>query len=198
MNPITRKRQMHGSQSTHAWLPYICLLFSGFSNVYHSVCVWPTALKLGCVTNFDVLFLDEIQFMLISTCHICVRSIHMPFLSRLSPLFQSEATKICMWQNDILNTVSVHEMCQWAHGAHVVRSVFIVISVSASSYFKSVIVQFQLPVLLVGTLFSAFLRSAGQYHCTNCLWYEALVKLVKSSSNSRKVMSLSHFHRVIE
>ena len=27
------------------------------SNVYHSACVWPTALKLGCITNFDILFL---------------------------------------------------------------------------------------------------------------------------------------------
>ena len=36
---------------------YVCLLFSGFSNVYHFMCVWPTALKLGCVTNFDMLFL---------------------------------------------------------------------------------------------------------------------------------------------
>ena len=49
-----------------------CLLFSGFSNVYHFVCIWPTALKLGGITNFDMLFLvigftslvDEIQFML--------------------------------------------------------------------------------------------------------------------------------------
>ena len=54
---------MYGSQPTHA-------LFSGFSNVYHFACVWPTALKLGCVTNLDTLFLvisliDEIQFMLI-------------------------------------------------------------------------------------------------------------------------------------
>ena len=61
----------------------ICLLFSGFSNVYHSACVWPTALKLGCLTNFDMLFLmmgfislgDEIQFMLISSCHICIKPI---------------------------------------------------------------------------------------------------------------------------
>ena len=58
------------------------LLFSGFSNVYHSACVWPTALKLGCITNFDMLFLmmgfilvGEIQFMLISIRHICIRSI---------------------------------------------------------------------------------------------------------------------------
>ena len=54
-------------------LPYICLKFSGFSNVYHSACVWPAALKLECITNFDMLFLvmgfsslvDEIQFILI-------------------------------------------------------------------------------------------------------------------------------------
>ena len=26
------------NRSTHAWLPYICLLLSGFSNVYHSLC----------------------------------------------------------------------------------------------------------------------------------------------------------------
>ena len=52
---------MYGSQSTHAW---------------------PTALKLGCITNFDMLFLvmgfislvDEIQFILISSRHICIRS----------------------------------------------------------------------------------------------------------------------------
>ena len=64
-------------------LPYICLLFSGFSNVFHFACVWPTALKLGCITNFDMLFLamgfisfvDEIQFMLIDSRHICIRSI---------------------------------------------------------------------------------------------------------------------------
>ena len=43
--------------------------------------VWPTALKLGCITNLDMLFLvmgfislvDEIQFMLISSRHICIR-----------------------------------------------------------------------------------------------------------------------------
>ena len=59
-----------------------CLLFSGFSNVYHFACVWHTALKLRCI-NFDMLFLvmgflflvDEIQFMLISSHHICIRSI---------------------------------------------------------------------------------------------------------------------------
>ena len=49
--------------------------------------VWPTALKLGCVTNFDMLFLvlgfislvDEIQFMLISSRHIRIRSIALYF-----------------------------------------------------------------------------------------------------------------------
>ena len=49
-------------------------LFSGFSNVYHSACVWSGILELGCITNFDMLFLvifgfiwlvDEIIFMLI-------------------------------------------------------------------------------------------------------------------------------------
>ena len=67
---------------------YICLLFSGFSNVYHSACVWPKALKLGCVTNLDTLFLmmgfislvDEIQLMLISSGHICIRSILGPMI----------------------------------------------------------------------------------------------------------------------
>ena len=60
---------------------HLSLLFSSFSNVYHFACVWPTALKLGCITNFDMLFLvmvlislvDEIQFMLISSRHICIR-----------------------------------------------------------------------------------------------------------------------------
>ena len=52
-----------GSQAWVVWLPYICLLFLSFSNVYHSAC------------NFDMFFLvmgfnslvDEIQFMLISS-----------------------------------------------------------------------------------------------------------------------------------
>ena len=61
-------------------ISYICLLFSGFSNVYHFVCVWPTALKPRCITNFDSLYLvmgfislaNEIQFTLISSHHICI------------------------------------------------------------------------------------------------------------------------------
>ena len=73
--------QVNRPYSSHAWVPYICLLFPSFSNVSHSACVWPTALKLGSRTNFDMLFLvmgfislvDEIQFMLISSCHICIR-----------------------------------------------------------------------------------------------------------------------------
>ena len=36
-------------------LPYICLIFSGFSNVQHFACFWSTALNLGCITNFDML-----------------------------------------------------------------------------------------------------------------------------------------------
>ena len=46
-----------------------------FSDLVLIACVWPTALKLGCITNLDMLFLvmgfiplvDEIQFMLISS-----------------------------------------------------------------------------------------------------------------------------------
>ena len=38
-------------------VPYICLLFSGFPNVYHFTYVWPTALKLSCITDFYMLFL---------------------------------------------------------------------------------------------------------------------------------------------
>ena len=55
----------------------VCLYLSVYLSacLYHSACVWPTTLKLGCVTNFDMLFLlmgftslvDEIKFMLISS-----------------------------------------------------------------------------------------------------------------------------------
>ena len=73
---LENTRQMYGR--VHGPVD-ICLLFSGFSNVYHFACVWPTALKLGCLTNFDMLFLislvDGIQFMLSSIRHICIRSI---------------------------------------------------------------------------------------------------------------------------
>ena len=91
-------------QSTHVWLPYICLLFLGFSNVYHSACVWPTALKLGCVTNLDTLFLvmefmslvDEIQFMLISSRHICIWSIRWrDFIQNLW------ITQVCLWLREL-------------------------------------------------------------------------------------------------
>ena len=59
---------------------HLSLILVFFPNVYHSACVWPTALKLVCITNFDTLFLimgliflvDEIQFMLISSHHICI------------------------------------------------------------------------------------------------------------------------------
>ena len=50
---------------------------------YFQVYVFGTRGKRGCTTNFDILFLvmgfislvDEMQFMLISSCHICIRSI---------------------------------------------------------------------------------------------------------------------------
>ena len=71
MNPFGRKSmstlviqpsfralgQMQVKWQTFEKLPYICLLFSGFSNVCHSAAFWPTALKLGCITNFDMLSL---------------------------------------------------------------------------------------------------------------------------------------------
>ena len=102
--------------STHAWLPHICFLFSGFSNVYHSACVWPTALKLGCITNFDMLFLvtgfnslvNGIQFMLISSRHICVRSVAVSFFwgglflffPQHGPSFHDwSAARSCWWMS---------------------------------------------------------------------------------------------------
>ena len=73
---------MYGRQAWVDPLPYICLLFSGVSNVCHSVAFWPTALKLGCITNLTcslvmgfISLVNEIQFMLISSCHILNRSI---------------------------------------------------------------------------------------------------------------------------
>ena len=80
------KRQMYGSQVWVDRLPYICLLFSGFSNVCHFTCIWSRALKLGCITNVNMLFLTmgfvclfyENKFMLISGGHISNRS--MPFI----------------------------------------------------------------------------------------------------------------------
>ena len=55
-------------------LHFSYFIFFLSSNVCHSVCVWPTALKLSCITNFDMLLLmigfislvDEIQFMVSS------------------------------------------------------------------------------------------------------------------------------------
>ena len=59
---------------------HLSLIFSSFSNVCHCMCVWPTALKLDCITIFGMLFLvmrftslvDKIQFMLIISRHICI------------------------------------------------------------------------------------------------------------------------------
>ena len=64
---------------------HLSLIFGVFECLPFRVC---TALKLGCITNLDMLFLvmgiismvDEIQFMLISSRHICIRSIHSFFL----------------------------------------------------------------------------------------------------------------------
>ena len=80
MNPIVRKSMSTLVIQPSFRAPYICLLFSGFSNVCHSTAFWPTALKLGCITHFDMLSLvmwfiswvNEIQFMLISSRHIWI------------------------------------------------------------------------------------------------------------------------------
>ena len=47
-NPKMRDKRMVVS--------HLSLIFE-FSNVYHSACVWPSTLKLGCVSNLDTLFL---------------------------------------------------------------------------------------------------------------------------------------------
>ena len=77
-------------------------VFSGFSNVYYFACVQPTALKCSCITNFVVLFLkmrfislvDEIQFMLISSHHMCIKS-DILTLSFLSDTFESVVCVVC-------------------------------------------------------------------------------------------------------
>ena len=70
---------MYGSQ---ARVDYTCVpYFQFFLNVCHFACVWPTALKLGCITNVDMLFpmmgfvclCYENRFMLISGGHILNR-----------------------------------------------------------------------------------------------------------------------------
>ena len=63
----------------HAWLPYIRVFqMSAIPRVFGQQLLNLT----GCVTNFDMLFLvmgfisfvDEIQYMQISSCYICIRS----------------------------------------------------------------------------------------------------------------------------
>ena len=71
---------MYGSQSTHAWLPYGCLLFSGFPM---STIVWPTALKLGYITNLTCLFSwwgSLLWLIIICSRSICIK----PWLNRLA------------------------------------------------------------------------------------------------------------------
>ena len=56
----------------------ICLLFSGFSNVCHSTCIWPTAVAVfliltrSFIVNGFISLVDKIQIMLISSHHICI------------------------------------------------------------------------------------------------------------------------------
>ena len=76
------KRQMYGSRAWMADYHTFVSYFRGFQmSTILRVC--PTAPKLGCITNFDTLFLVmgfislviEIQFMLIRSHHILNRSI---------------------------------------------------------------------------------------------------------------------------
>ena len=69
------KKQMYGSQSTQVLETYDsppkphCHTFVSYFRVFHwhvgmsaiSVCVWPTALKLGCITNFDTFSRDGVH-----------------------------------------------------------------------------------------------------------------------------------------
>ena len=103
---------MYGSQAWVDWLPYICLLFSGFSNVYHSACVWPTALKLVCNSNFFLMMgfislVDEIQFMLISSHHICIRSMGLCKTSNFSILWM-----LAIWNFAPVLTAAVY-IARW-------------------------------------------------------------------------------------
>ena len=81
------------------WLN-ICLLFLNFLNLSHSSCVWPTALKLGCAINFEMLLLvmeficmvDEITFMLMISCHFAsvLFNIHRNVLFMVIHLFKHD------------------------------------------------------------------------------------------------------------
>ena len=66
----------------HTFVSYFIFYFFVFLGGQISTisCVWPSALKLGCITNVDTLFLVmgfislvEIQFMLISSFHFASR-----------------------------------------------------------------------------------------------------------------------------
>ena len=91
----------HGQLTT----THLSLILEFFKYLYHFACVWPTALKLGCVTNLDTLFLvmisliDEIQFMLISSRHICIRSIKYCNLVDWSPLDLCFQHLLCQYQD---------------------------------------------------------------------------------------------------
>ena len=86
--------------------------------------VWPTALKLGCVTNLDMLFLvlgfislvDEIQFMLISSRHICIRSIsrQRSGVHEVAHLSGQRSKRVFFSSSDVNECVSGHHSCH--HG----------------------------------------------------------------------------------
>ena len=40
-------------------------------NVSYSACIWPTALKLGCITNFELYFLHKVCSANTSIVQLC-------------------------------------------------------------------------------------------------------------------------------
>ena len=99
---------MYGSQSIHAWLPYIsfCFLFSDFSNVYHLACVWPTALV-------DDLFVCLFVCLFFSMSKLDMRnylqSIYKVKVAKVNTRIQQGATHITQLQE--LNQHFVWKQC---------------------------------------------------------------------------------------
>ena len=119
-------------------VPNICLLFSGFSNVCHSACVWPTALKRDCITNFDMLFhvmgfISLVDANNFSSRHICIRSIlymYMCVSCILNPTHLSDVTlsKFCLdaialfkhsWSHKEANKMKAECHVLYRYGVHV-------------------------------------------------------------------------------
>ena len=64
MQPHFRAKAKHTRNGRHLKNPKI-----------RDKCVWPVSLHLSLILGFFISLIDEIQFMLISSRHICIRSI---------------------------------------------------------------------------------------------------------------------------